>query len=73
MIHTARSSGMVVMLGCFVETSLGISAAAQISGLCDLVDLDGAMLLADDPFEGIGYENSRIILSDEPGLGVEPR
>jgi L-alanine-DL-glutamate epimerase-like enolase superfamily enzyme len=73
MAHTARSLGMVVMLGCMVETSLGISAAAQISGLFDFVDLDGAMLLADDPFGGIGYEEGRIILSEEPGLGVEPR
>ena len=73
MVHTARSLGMTVMLGCMVETSLGISAAAQISGLFDFVDLDGAMLLADDPFEGIGYEEGRIFLSDEPGLGVEPR
>ncbi len=73
MIHTARSLGMAVMLGCMVETSLGISAAAQISGLFDFVDLDGAMLLADDPFGGLLYENGRIILSDEPGLGVEPR
>jgi L-alanine-DL-glutamate epimerase-like enolase superfamily enzyme len=73
MIHTARSLGMAVMLGCMVETSLGISAAAQISGLFDFVDLDGAMLLADDPFGGLVYENGRIVLSDEPGLGVEPR
>ena len=73
MIHTARAHGMLVMLGCMVETSLGISAAAHISGLCDFIDLDGAMLLADDPFEGLHYENGRIILSDEPGLGVEPR
>jgi L-alanine-DL-glutamate epimerase-like enolase superfamily enzyme len=73
MIHTARSLGMMVMLGCFVETSLGVAAAAHISGLFDLVDLDGAMLLADDPFEGIGYENGRILLSEKPGLGVEPR
>ncbi len=73
MIHTARSLGMAVMLGCMVETSLGIAAAAQISDLVDFVDLDGAMLLADDPFEGPVYENGRIILSEEPGLGVEPR
>jgi len=72
-IHTARSLGMTVMLGCMVETSLGIAAAAHISGLVDLVDLDGAMLLADDPFKGIGYESGRILLSDEPGLGVWPR
>jgi L-Ala-D/L-Glu epimerase len=73
MIHTARSLGMNVMLGCMVETSLGISTAAHVSGLVDFVDLDGAMLLADDPFGGIGYEEGRILLSDEPGLGVRPR
>ena len=73
MVHTARSLGMTVMLGCMVETSLGISAAAHLSGLVDRVDLDGAMLLADDPFGGIGYEGGRIVLSDAPGLGVEPR
>jgi L-Ala-D/L-Glu epimerase len=72
-IHTARSLGMSVMLGCMVETSLGIAPAAHICGLADFVDLDGAMLLADDPFEGIGYEEGRILLSDEPGLGVRPR
>lgn len=71
MIHTARAHGMLVMLGCMVETSLGIAAAAQISGLADFVDLDGAMLLADDPFTGPGYENGHILLSEAPGLGVE--
>ncbi len=73
MIHTARAHGMLVMLGCMVETSLGIAAAAQLSGLVDLVDLDGAMLLADDPFGGLDYENGNILLPERPGLGVEPR
>ncbi|HEX6711314.1 MAG TPA: dipeptide epimerase [Rubrobacter sp.] len=73
MVHTARAHGMLVMLGCMVETSLGISAAAQISGLFDFVDLDGAMLLADDPFQGPVYENGRIFLPEAPGLGVVPR
>jgi L-alanine-DL-glutamate epimerase-like enolase superfamily enzyme len=63
---------MLVMLGCMVETSLGIAAAAQISDLVDFVDLDGAMLLADDPFSGLSYEKGRILLPQEPGLGVEP-
>ena len=72
-IHTSRAHGMMVMLGCMVETSLGISAAAHISGLVDFVDLDGAMLLADDPYSGPTYENGRIILTAEPGLGVVPR
>jgi L-alanine-DL-glutamate epimerase-like enolase superfamily enzyme len=73
MIHTARAHGMLVMLGCMVETSLGISAAAHISGLVDFVDLDGAMLLADDPYAGPTYENGRILLPEVPGLGVVPR
>jgi L-alanine-DL-glutamate epimerase-like enolase superfamily enzyme len=73
MIHTARAHGMLLMLGCMVETSLGISAAAHVSGLVDFVDLDGAMLLADDPYEGPLYEEGRIILPGGPGLGVEPR
>jgi L-Ala-D/L-Glu epimerase len=73
MVYTARALGMMTMLGCMVETSLGIAAAAQISGLFDLVDLDGAMLLADDPFAGPRYSHGRIFLSDEPGLGVTPR
>jgi L-alanine-DL-glutamate epimerase-like enolase superfamily enzyme len=71
MIHTARAHGMLVMLGCMVETSLGVAAAAQISGLVDFVDLDGAMLLADDPFTGLGYEKGRIHLPESSGLGVQ--
>jgi L-alanine-DL-glutamate epimerase-like enolase superfamily enzyme len=73
MVYTARAHGMLVMLGCMVETSVGIAAAAHISGLFDFVDLDGAMLLADDPYSGPTYENGRIILTDEPGLGVWER
>ena len=73
MVHTARSLGMMAMLGCMVETSLGIAAAAHISGLFDFVDLDGAMLLADDPYSGLTYESGRILLPEESGLGVRPR
>ena len=73
MVHTARAHGMKLMLGCMVETSLGIAAAAHVSGLFDFVDLDGAMLLADDPFAGLEYERGRIHLPDAPGLGVWPR
>ena len=73
-VHTARALGMKVMLGCMVETSLGIAAATQISDLFDFVDLDGAMLLADDPYSGPEYEDGRILLPETtPGLGVEPR
>lgn len=73
MVHATRAHGMKLMLGCMVETSLGISAAAHVSGLFDLLDLDGAMLLADDPFDGPSYEMGRILLPDAPGLGAEPR
>ena len=72
LIHAARAHGMMVMLGCMVETSLGIAAAAQISGLVDFVDLDGPLLLADDPFTGLDFDKGRILLPDAPGLGVEP-
>ncbi len=73
MVHTARAHGMMVMLGCMVETSLGVAAAAHISGLFDFVDLDGAMLLTDDPFLGLHYENGRVILPESPGIGAEPQ
>lgn len=71
MISTARALGLQVMLGCFIESSLGITAAAHISALCDFVDLDGHLLLKNDPFTGIKINNGRIKLPDKPGLGVE--
>jgi L-alanine-DL-glutamate epimerase-like enolase superfamily enzyme len=72
MVHAARALGLVVMLGCMIESSLGISAAAQFACLCDFVDLDGHLLIADDPAAGLGFEDGRIVLSQRPGLGVEP-
>jgi L-alanine-DL-glutamate epimerase-like enolase superfamily enzyme len=73
MVHAARALGLVVMLGCMIESSLGISAAGQFASLCDFVDLDGHLLISDDPGEGLGLEDGRIVLSQRPGLGVEPR
>jgi L-alanine-DL-glutamate epimerase-like enolase superfamily enzyme len=72
MVHAARALGLVVMLGCMIESSLGISAAGQFASLCDFVDLDGHLLISDDPCEGLGLEDGRIVLSQRPGLGVEP-
>lgn len=69
-VHTARSFGMSVMAGCMIESSLGISAVAQLAPLLDHADLDGAALLADDPFRGATIERGKIRLSDAPGLGV---
>jgi L-alanine-DL-glutamate epimerase-like enolase superfamily enzyme len=72
MIHAARALGMRVMLGSMVETSLALSAAAQVAPLADYLDLDGHWLLRDDPFHGAPGEKGVIALSDEPGLGVRP-
>jgi L-alanine-DL-glutamate epimerase-like enolase superfamily enzyme len=71
-IHAARAHGMKVMLGSMVESSLGLSAAAQLAPLVDYLDLDGHWLLKADPFDGAPGERGRITLSDRPGLGVVP-
>ena len=73
MVHAARALDLTVMLGCMIESSLGIAAAAQLASLCDFVDLDGHLLLRDDPFSGLGLEEGRIVLSERPGLGVVER
>ena len=70
MIHAARSHGLGVMLGSMVESSLALSAAAQLAPLADYLDLDGHWLLRDDPFAGAPGERGQITLSDLPGLGV---
>jgi L-alanine-DL-glutamate epimerase-like enolase superfamily enzyme len=73
MIATARAHGMLVMAGCMIETSLGISAAAHFAPLLDYADLDGAALLADDPFRGATIRNGQIAVSTGSGLGVTRR
>jgi len=71
MVHAARAHGMSVMLGCMIESTLGIAAAIQLAPLVDYVDLDGAALLANDPFTGPGIdENGRLQFNEAPGLGV---
>jgi L-Ala-D/L-Glu epimerase len=73
MIHTARTLGMRVMLGCMVESTLGIAAAVQLAPLADYLDLDGAALLAVDPFSGPGLDpDGTIRFNDLPGLGAIP-
>jgi len=71
MIWMARSLGLKIMLGCMVESSCAISAAAHISPLVDWADLDGNLLIANDPFQGVTVENGKLILNDKPGLGIE--
>jgi L-Ala-D/L-Glu epimerase / N-acetyl-D-glutamate racemase len=70
LIHAARAHGLKVMLGSMVESSLALSAAAQLAPLVDHLDLDGHWLLRHDPFAGAPGERGRIVLGDAPGLGV---
>ena len=72
MIHAARALGLKVMLGSMVESSLALSAAAQLAPLADYLDLDGHWLLREDPFEGAPGERGVIALGQRPGLGVVP-
>ena len=71
MIHAARSCGLSVMMGCMLESSLGIAPAAHLASLLDYADLDGAALLAADPFDGPGLVGAAIEVGDAPGLGVK--
>ena len=73
MIAVARAHGMLVMVGCMIESSLGITAAAHFTPLVDIVDLDGAALLANDPFSGATIAGGQVALPTGPGLGVAKR
>jgi L-Ala-D/L-Glu epimerase len=73
MIAVARAHGLMVMVGCMIESSLGITAAAHFTPLVDIVDLDGAALLAHDPFVGATIDGGQVALPAGPGLGVRRR
>ena len=73
MIHVARAHNLLVMIGCMIESSLAITAAAQLTPLVDYADLDGNLLVSDDPYTGVTVEKGKLILPDGPGLGVKPR
>jgi len=73
LIHTAEALNLQIMFGCMIESSLGITAACQIASLVDFLDLDGALLLADEPFEGVTWKEGQMQLPDRPGLGVQFR
>ena len=72
MIHVARAHEMGVMAGCMIESSLGISAIAQLAPLLDTADFDGAALLSNDPYRGATISGGQIKLTGLPGLGVTP-
>jgi len=67
----ARALGLKLMIGCMIESSLGISAGAAIASLFDHADLDGNLLVSNDPFRGVRTVKDRLVLDDKPGLGVE--
>ena len=70
MLTLARSLGMKVMIGCMTETSCAISAAAQLSSKCNWADLDGNLLISNDPYSGVQVVNGKMILIDQPGIGI---
>jgi L-alanine-DL-glutamate epimerase-like enolase superfamily enzyme len=73
MVAVARAHGLKVMLGCMIESSIAITAAAHLLPLVDAADLDGSVLLEHDPFEGAVIRGGHLVLPDAPGLGVRPR
>lgn len=73
MIHVARAHQLMVMVGCMIESSIAITAAAHFTPLVDIVDLDGAALLSHDPFRGATIDGGQVRLPSGPGLGLSPR
>lgn len=71
MIYIARAHNLKVMMGCMIESSVAITAAAHLSPLLDYADLDGNLLIRDDPFRGVQVQCGRLVLPTGPGLGVE--
>jgi len=74
MIQFARLNDLSIMLGCMIESSIGVTAAAHLAPLVDWIDLDGHLYVADDDYEGLRYdENGNLQMPLRPGLGVVPR
>jgi L-alanine-DL-glutamate epimerase-like enolase superfamily enzyme len=71
MVHTARAYGLQIMFGCYSDSSLANTAAAQLSPLADYLDLDSHLNLIDDPFTGASLQQGRVVPNDLPGLGVQ--
>jgi L-Ala-D/L-Glu epimerase len=71
MIHVARAHNLRVMVGCMIESSLAITAAAHLTPLVDYADLDGHLLIDNDPYEGVKVVDGKLLLPDTPGLGVQ--
>jgi len=73
MIHVARAHHLCIMIGCMIESSLAITAAAHLTPLVDYADLDGHLLIDNDPYEGVTVLDGKLVLPDRPGLGVQAK
>jgi L-Ala-D/L-Glu epimerase len=73
MIQMARALGLKTMLGCMISSSCAITAAAHLSPLADYADLDGHLLISNDPFEGVEVRDGKLVLPTRPGLGLRTR
>jgi L-alanine-DL-glutamate epimerase-like enolase superfamily enzyme len=69
-IQMAKALGMKTMLGCMISSSVSVTAAAHLSPLVDYADLDGNLLISNDPFHGVRVENGKLVLPNRPGLGL---
>lgn len=72
-IWMAKAMGLKTMLGCMIASSLSITASAQLSPLVDYADLDGNLLISNDPYDGVKVKDGWLILPDRPGIGAVPR
>ena len=73
MIHVARAHNLSIMIGCMIESSVAITAAAHLTPLVDYADLDGNLLINNDPYTGVTVEQGKLVLPDRPGLGIQER
>ncbi len=73
MIHVARAHNLRIMIGCMIESSLAITAASHLTPLVDYADLDGNLLIDNDPYVGVTVVDGKLVLPDAPGLGVKAR
>jgi L-alanine-DL-glutamate epimerase-like enolase superfamily enzyme len=73
MIEMAKAFKLKTMLGCMISSSVSITAAAHLSPLVDYADLDGNLLIANDPYAGVRVEKGKLVLPDKPGLGLTKR
>ncbi|MBA66147.1 MAG: dipeptide epimerase [Candidatus Marinimicrobia bacterium] len=71
MIKEAKKNGLKIMLGCMVETSIGITAASHLASEVDKIDLDGNLLIKNDPYSGVRIVNGRLVIPNLNGLGIK--